>query len=131
MSEAGEKKGGLFGVFTRFAGGAGITAGLGYIAIMFKLYGIDKAIVAQAVAAAPLFVIVIFGLVMFNENFRRGIEVFGQYAAEQKRLADAVTTISQRDDQRLREQEITLNHLARQTDEILAELRKTGTGAGG
>jgi hypothetical protein len=66
---------------------------------------------------------------MLDDRFRRVIEAMRESSQAQQRLADNVGALVMKDDQRAREQELLLNHLARQSDTILRELRSFKCGA--
>ena len=72
------------------------------------------------------FCALVVGMVVFRQDLRQFNEMHG-------RLAEGIERIAQRDDERAREQDITLNYLARNSDkhleqqeEILKRLEKLG-----
>lgn len=52
------------------------------------------------------------------------LEVGRENAAAQQKLADAVSQISQKDDERAREMELVVDHLARNSRQILDDIRE-------
>jgi hypothetical protein len=54
----------------------------------------------------------------------RGIQAVSNSAASQQQLADAVNTIAKKDDERAREMELVVDHLARNSRRALDDLRE-------
>jgi hypothetical protein len=111
-----------------FGGGAGIT--LGYAAIQAVKARPD--FLQQLLSGGALwFASLVIGMVIF----RRQLEVFNamqlRHVIAQEKLAQNVGELVTRDDQRAREQDLLLNHLARNSDEILRQLAELRNAHGG
>lgn len=77
----------------------------------------------------PLGVIVILGMVMANQWIGKGVEACKEIAASQQKvadsqqnLADSVKAIAAKDDERSREMELVVNHLARNSKQLLEDV---------
>lgn len=104
--------------------GAGVTIGMGYVGMVFELYRTNKQVLPDVIDQAPLFVIVMFGLSLGYHVMLRGLEELKGFTAQQTRVADALTLISQRDDQRAQAQEAALRYVAAGNDQILEAVKR-------
>jgi N-acyl-D-aspartate/D-glutamate deacylase len=109
-----------------FGGGAGLVLGIAAIKALMS----RPEFVPQLVSGGFLgFAALTIGMLIFNRQFQSFIAMQERTALAQEQLATnvgaLVSKINLRDEameQRLREQELTLNHLARQADKNAAEL---------
>jgi hypothetical protein len=117
-------KGVLAWVLGFFGGGAGVT--IAYAAIRAVQGHPD--FLPQLLSGGGLwFASLMIGMVVAQRQFSAFNAMQERGIVAQERLAANVGALVNKDEQRAREQELTLNHLARQSDEILkhlAELRK-------
>jgi hypothetical protein len=98
-------------------GSVGLGAAFGYF--LMSANGDERRLLIETVAKfGPWFVMGIAGMVFMNQRVSEGISVLKENAASQQKLADAVNTIAQRDDNRQREQELTMATLVRQQEEL-------------
>lgn len=75
-----------------------------------------------------LFGIAAIGLVVFDRRLQSYADLHQRAVAAQEQLAANVGALVSKDDQRAREQDILLGHLARQTDTILRYLEEQRQG---
>jgi hypothetical protein len=73
-----------------------------------------------------LFGIAAIGLVVFDRRLQSYTELHTRAVAAQEQLAANVGALVAKDDERAREQDITLNYLARNSEKILERLEKLG-----
>jgi hypothetical protein len=113
------KTGAVRWVLTAFGGGAG--AALGYTAI--QAIKAHPELLQQLLSSGAFgFAALIIGMVIFRQQFENFNVTQQRGVFAQEQLAISISELVSRDDQRAREQELTLNHLARGTDEILRRL---------
>lgn len=70
----------------------------------------------------------VIGMVVFDRRLQSYAEMHARSVSAQEQLAANVGALVSKDDQRAREQEILLGHLARQTDTILRYLEEQRQG---
>jgi uncharacterized protein YbaP (TraB family) len=68
------------------------------------------------------FLALVAGMVIFDRRLGQFAEAHGRGVAAQEELASSVTMLAQKDDQRAREQDILLDHLAHGQQQILDEI---------
>lgn len=102
-------------------GSAGIGAVLAYF--VFNATGEERKMLIETISRfGPWFVMAIAGIVFVDRRVGEGITVLKENATSQQKLADAVSLIAQRDDNRAREQELTMATLVRQQEEMHGKL---------
>ena len=67
-------------------------------------------------------------LVILDRGLKNGITILREGTIAQQRLADAVQAIAQKDDERARELELVVGHLARNSRQILEEIKSMKQG---
>jgi hypothetical protein len=103
-------------------GGVGLGAALGYF--LMSATGDERKLLIETVAKfGPWFVMGIAGIVFVDRRVGEGINVLKENASSQQKLADAVSSIANRDDERARENEIVVGVLARNSSEILSRMK--------
>ena len=106
-------------------GGAGISLGFaGIEALRARPEFLPQLLSSGVLGFAALVV----GMVIFRSELKNFNCLQLRNAVAQEQLAAGVSALAAKDDQRAREQELTLNHLARQSDQILSELKSMRTG---
>jgi hypothetical protein len=103
----------------------GGSAGVGFILAQaaYKLAESQPSAVVEVVRGwGPLGVIGIVGMVLVDRRWAQSIEAHGKVAESQQVLAVAVQKIADKDDQRIREQELVLDHLSKTNEKIFTTL---------
>jgi len=120
MSE--ESKGGIWKwALGGLGAGGGVTLGLAVI----EMVKARPEFFPQLLNSGLLgFGALMFGIVVVGKKFDAFNVTQLRQVAAQEQLAANVGALIEKDDNRLREQELTLNHLARQSDQILEELKQ-------
>jgi hypothetical protein len=89
----------------------------------YKLAESQPSAVVEVVRGwGPLGVIGIVGMVLVDRRWAQSIEAHGKVAESQQVLAVAVQKIADKDDQRIREQELVLDHLSKTNEKIFTTL---------
>jgi len=115
-------------VLTAAGSGAGIVLGLAGIKVLVT----RPEFLPQLVSGGGLwFAALAIGMVMFRSEMRNFNSMQERHVVAQERLAENVGALVSKDDQRAREQDLLLNHLARQSDKILEELQTQRSARGG
>lgn len=73
---------------------------------------------------APLFTALLLAMFFANQRFSQFTELQTRNVEANEKLAAGVNALVMKDDQKAREQEILLDHLAKQTEKILAHLER-------
>jgi mevalonate kinase len=111
--------------------GLGLGSGATVAVVAVRAIAAHPELLAQLLNGGFLyFSALMAGMVLFRKEFRDFNAMQARHVAAQEKLAASVGDLVSRDDQRAREQEITLNHLARQSEEILKHLREMTHGGG-
>jgi len=123
MSDAPQaaKGGALRWMLGGLGGGAGVTLALAMIDMVKSRPEFFPQLLNSGLLG---FTALMGGMVLFGRKFDAFNEVQLRQVAAQERLAANVGALVEKDDSRAREQELTLNHLARQSDAILQELQR-------
>lgn len=119
------KFGKLEWTLTGIGGGAGLAIGIAAV----KAVGAHPELVAQLLSGGILyFGIAVASMFVFDKRFRdfnamqtRSVLSQEKNAAAQAELARNVGELVAKDDQRQREQELTLNHLARRSETLASQ----------
>jgi len=112
------------------AGGGSIGAG-GVLAYeVVALFKSQPALALRILEWGPLFGVIVLGGYLMDRRLGQFVAAqektavaISQGADAQRQVAVAVEQLCQRDDERAREQDITLNFLTRNSEEILEKLR--------
>jgi len=112
------------------AGGGSIGAG-GVLAYeVIALFKSQPALADRILEWGPLFGVIVLGGYLMDRRLGQFVAAqektavaISQGADAQRHVAAAVEQLCQRDDERAREQDITLNFLTRNSEEILEKLR--------
>ncbi len=101
-------------------GGGGFGAGV-VIALAAIRAAIEKPELLGQVLQGPVlsFAALVIGMVVFRDELRNFNELHGRNVAATEKLAESVTVLSHKDDQRAREQDLVLDHLACNSEAVL------------
>lgn len=101
-------------------GGSGAGAGAVLGLAVWRLVESEPAAVLQLVSGwGPLAVLGVVGMVLADKRFGQLIDSQAKNAEAQQSLAAAVNRLVERDDEKAREMELVIGHLARNTERIL------------
>jgi len=107
-------------------GGAGVTIAISAVNALKE----RPEFVPQLLSSGFLgFAALTVGMVMFNRQFQSFNAMQERHVIAQEALAQNVGALVSKNSEEARELELTVNHLARQSDQILDELRRIKAGS--
>lgn len=106
-------------------GGLGAGSGVTVALVVIEAVKERPEFLPQLLGSGGLwFAALILGMGMFRNQFASFNAMQERHVVAQEQLAQSVSALVSKDEETTREQELTLNHLARQSEQILLELKR-------